>query len=104
MPYTSVVLSLLKNLFPRKLDAEFLVLAAVVACVAVGAFGLGRLSVNPAAPAVVKEPAHNILASKSGSVYYPAGCSTSNIQAGNEVWFETEAQAQAAGYTKASRC
>ncbi|MDE2071733.1 MAG: hypothetical protein KGI70_03325 [Patescibacteria group bacterium] len=97
--------SVLKNLFPRKIDVEFLILAAVMVCVGVGAFGLGRLSVEPdASPAIVHEPAHNFAASKSGSVYYPAGCSAANIQAGNEVWFATEADAQAAGYTKAARC
>jgi hypothetical protein len=45
------------------------------------------------------------LASKSGTKYYPAWCkSASRIKDANRVWFQSEEEAQKAGYTRAGTC
>jgi len=45
------------------------------------------------------------LASKNGTKYYPAGCSSANrIKEENKVWFRTEEEAIKAGLTRTSTC
>ena len=47
----------------------------------------------------------NIVASKSGTKYYFPWCSGANkIGKSNKVWFQTESEARAKGYTPASNC
>jgi hypothetical protein len=47
----------------------------------------------------------NFVASKNGTKYYTAGCSgASRIKPENQVWFATDASAQAAGYSLSSTC
>lgn len=44
-------------------------------------------------------------ASKRGSKYYPFGCSAGkSIKEENRIYFDTEEQAQKAGYSKSSSC
>ncbi len=100
--------------FSKHLPApESLVLPAIVVLVGLSAFGLGRLSVvvgeSPATPLNVSPPVASTtgvyVASKSGNKYYLPGCpGVANIKDSNKVWFATAAQAQAAGYTKATNC
>ncbi|BAP45228.1 endonuclease [Pseudomonas sp. LJDD11] len=75
--------------------------------------GDGVVSAIAAKPATVSEPAAAtastsgaIIASKNGNSYHlPEGCpSYSAIKEKNRVYFETEAQALAAGYKKAGNC
>ncbi len=47
--------------------------------------------------------AHAFMASKNGTKYYPDGCSN-RILDENKVFFDTAAQAEAAGYTLSSTC
>lgn len=98
---------------------------ALIALVGVCAFGLGRLSVSPAegprlvihAPgaaqtAAVANAATNpvagqgvFVASKSGTKYYLPTCSgVARIKEENKVWFDTKAEAEAAGYGPAANC
>lgn len=104
---------------------------AAIVLVGLSAFGLGRLSVmgeegprllvklpdgteEPAAvyaatqaPATPQAPltAGAYVASKSGSKYYPQGCSAaSRIKEANKVYFDTAASAEAAGYQPAANC
>ena len=109
-------------------------LAALFILVALGAFGLGRLSalsetkgrvlVRPpgspkelaapvlspqtassSAPADAALGAHAFVASKNGSKYYGPGCTgASRIKPANQVWFGSSADAEAAGYTLAANC
>lgn len=45
------------------------------------------------------------VASKNGKMYYSLGCSGSKrIKPENEVWFNTETEAEKSGYTKSSLC
>lgn len=49
--------------------------------------------------------AHNFLASKNGTKYYPVGCgAASRIKEENKVWFDTEQDAQLQGYTRTTAC
>ncbi len=58
-----------------------------------------------AAASTTADVAHNFVASKNGTKYYPAGCSgVSRIKVANRVWFASAVDAQAAGYTLASGC
>ena len=97
------------------------------------AFGLGRLSVmegggprlliqmpdgttqsaavytarETAPAAAVQAPVSSgtYVASKSGTKFYPVGCSAAGrIKEGNRVYFATMAEAQAAGYSAATNC
>lgn len=118
----------------RKLEAlEPYIVPAIVLVVALGAFGLGRLSAAPAHPALrvlypnaqAAEPLANnaavaetpkatpaasagqgaYVASKSGTKYYLATCSgASRIKDANRVYFASAAQAAAAGYGPAANC
>ncbi len=50
-------------------------------------------------------PSKSIIASKSGKVYYTAGCSGSNrIKDENKVYFQTEEEAQSLGLTLSKTC
>ena len=97
---------------------------AIVLLVALGAFGLGRLSAQqetplapapempaqaaPAVPDVSALPPAEIgayVASKSGSKYYLTTCSAAGrISDANKIYFKSAAAAQAAGYAPAANC
>ncbi len=106
-------------------------ISLVIILVAISAFGLGRLSkANLDGPGIVvqypdgnQSPygafsetaaapddvsdvfAKDIFASKNGTRYYFSSCTgAGKIKEENKVWFSTEAQAQAAGFTKSSTC
>jgi hypothetical protein len=93
-------------------------LFAVVILVALGSFGLGRLSaLMEARPLIqLKEapqeatilPLHMgglYVASWSGSVYYYPWCDgAQKILPQNQRWFTSEAAARSAGYTPAKAC
>lgn len=90
----------------------------IVFLVALGSFGLGRLSaieeVRPpifiTQAAVEAKPrgmylGGEIVASRSGSAYYFPWCAgASKIALQNQVWFGSEAAAQKAGYAPAKNC
>ena len=93
-------------------------LLLVVLLVALGSFGLGRLSVLESvrapvsitnAPTITEPRGMNIggliVASRAGSAYYFPWCaSASKILPQNQVWFATEEKARAAGYVPAKNC
>ncbi len=101
---------------------ELLFLPAILVLVGLSAFGLGRISAmgeegrglviygveaqTAAAASAAESPqAKAYVASKSGTKYYLPSCSgAARIKEENKVWFATIAQAEAAGYTKASGC
>ncbi len=117
----------------RKLDTlEGYIVPAIVLVVALGAFGLGRVSAasgQPAAlrilypdanlaepvastaavaaakPASVGQGSGAYVASKNGTKYYLATCSgVRRIKEGNKVYFGSSAEAVAAGYEPAANC
>jgi hypothetical protein len=139
--------------FPKSKEGWLLwfdraVVPAIVAFVAIAAFGLGRLSalatggnltIHPPAQAAAaayaavrdfadiakpaptlsaedapaKNPyadgnqngAHNFSASKTGTKYYPAGCTGANrIKENSKIWFASEEEAKLAGYSRATSC
>ena len=60
--------------------------------------GLQVVSTNPL-------PIKNFVASKSGTKYHAMNCSGSKtIKETNKIYFATEDEAQAAGYTRAANC
>jgi len=93
-------------------------LIAIVFLVALGSFGLGRLSaLEDARPPVSIQQAPSeakprgmymgglIVASRAGKVYYFPWCvGASKIASGNQVWFQTEEAAQRAGYAPGKNC
>ncbi len=110
---------------------ELWLLPAVLVLVGLTAFGLGRLSAlgergeglvirlpdgsvqtaaayaatTPAKVAAAPATSGTYVASKSGTKYYLPSCSgAGRIKEENKVWFETVAEAQAAGYTAAANC
>lgn len=118
------------NSWFSKLEAY--ALPAIVVLVGVGAFGLGRLSVEPHKTplrvlypgATVVEPLENlaaiaeaasfpddargvgnVVASKNGTKYYLTTCSGANrIKQENRVYFDSIEAARAAGYEPAANC
>ena len=63
------------------------------------------------APAVLQvvsseaQPKKNYVASKSGTKYHAMNCSgTKTIKETNKIYFSTEDEAQAAGYTRSANC
>ncbi len=103
---------------------EPLLVPALVALVGLACFGLGRLSVSPtavprlvinspmaptgqggqvAAVAAARQGAY--VAAQSGTKYYLPTCSgTNRIKEENKVWFNSTAEAEAAGYGPAANC
>lgn len=93
-------------------------MVAVVALVGIGSFGLGRLSVlyaskppieiYAAAEAAAPKGLYlggQFIASKTGSVYYFPWCGGAlAIPASEQVWFNSAAAAEKAGYTAAKNC
>lgn len=93
-------------------------LVVVVFLVALASFGLGRLSaLESAKPPVSIEMAPTLqaargmylgglyVAARSGSAYYYPWCAgASKIVPANQVWFQSEAAAKAAGYAPAKNC
>ncbi|MBI3305034.1 hypothetical protein HYZ80_01760 [Candidatus Parcubacteria bacterium] len=104
-----------------------------VGLVALGSFGLGRLTTpHPKPPVTLHEvdlqklfvreegstassqtasqqlktqAQGNFLASRNGKRYYPKDCASANrIKPENRIWFATIAEAEQAGYTKAANC
>lgn len=115
---------------PAILEASLV--PAIVLLVALGAFGLGRLSAAPGslqalriiypdgvpaeplantaavaamAPASVHATEGAYVASKNGTKYYLAGCSgAKRIKPENKVYFVSASAARAAGYDPAANC
>ena len=93
-------------------------LILIVLLVALGSFGLGRLSVLETvkapvsiteAPAIAEPRGMNIggliVASRTGTAYYFPWCaSASKIAPQNQVWFTSEEKARQAGYSPAKNC
>ena len=94
-------------------------LITIVFLVALGSFGLGRLSalegarppvsITQALPDDTKPRAMTLggqfVAARGGSVYYYPWCTgAGKIAAVNKVWFDTETAARAAGYAPAKNC
>ncbi len=101
---------------------------ALIVCVAVASFGLGRLSADSPAPQQIgntivmsqtaapvaasgKEssqenaPAGGFVASKNGTKYHALWCpGAQQIKEENKVFFDTKEEARAAGYTPAGNC
>ncbi|MCR4325666.1 MAG: hypothetical protein NUV59_02570 [Patescibacteria group bacterium] len=93
-------------------------LVAVVLLVGLISFGLGRFSaledVRP--PVAVQEMPSEmkprgaylgalLVASRSGRVYYFPWCTgAANIAPDNQIWFQSEKDARAAGYTPSKSC
>ena len=106
----------IKNLSGDFVDGWGTVL--IVLLVALGSFGLGRLSVLEAvmapvsitqAPAEANPRGMNIggliVASRTGGAYYFPWCaSAGKILPQNQVWFASEEKARAAGYAPAKNC
>ena len=91
----------------------------ILVVVALGAFGLGRLSVSPLIQSKTIQPATivlddsaieiesktSVVASKNGSKYHLPWCAgASQIKPENSIEFSSEADAQAAGYERAANC
>ncbi|HEY4514214.1 MAG TPA: hypothetical protein VJH69_02720 [Candidatus Paceibacterota bacterium] len=90
----------------------------IIILIALASFGLGRLSMTekvrpPVAitsTAVANVPLSipsggMIIASKSGSAYHFPWCAGAiNISEKNKVWFNSETDAQKAGYSPAKKC
>lgn len=91
-------------------------IAVIVILVALISFGVGRLSVAEEQKPVVSMAtaststkvmhiAGDFVASRNGTAYYFPWCAgVSNISEGNKIWFQTESQAQRAGYHPAKNC
>ena len=93
-------------------------LIAVVFLVALASFALGRLSaLETARPAVsIRQaalaaearpmaPGGLVVASRTGTSYHYPWCSgADSIKSANQVWFQNEQDARAAGYTPAKNC
>ncbi len=69
------------------------------------------LPLATSAPAVMQmvsteaQPKKNYVASKSGTKYHAMNCSgTKTIKETNKIYFSTEDEAQAAGYTRSANC
>ena len=104
-----------------------------VGLVALGSFGLGRLTAPQSKPPVTLHEVDlerlfvrgqgsettqqtaiantddqvqgNFLASRNGQRYYPKNCAAANrIKPENRIWFASIAEAEKAGYTKAANC
>lgn len=117
---------------PRKQEGRALYTGAIVLVIGLGAFGLGRLSlesgsqtgiaivgtrVSAGALQAAKElaatttpgqggaTAGGVVASKAGTKYFYPWCGgASAIKEGSKVWFASASDARAAGYQPASNC
>lgn len=93
-------------------------LFALILLVALGSFGLGRLSViyegkpligvsqaSAAATAPIMAFGGQFVASRTGAVYYYPWCSgATKIKPENQRWFASEEAAQKAGFRPAKNC
>jgi hypothetical protein len=108
------------------LEDEVLYISILIIFVAIGSFGLGRISVSnektaenkavgieslPIEPEfvqsadVVESSEDFLVASKSGTRYHLLTCPGANqIKEGNKIFFSSVAAARAAGYTPAANC
>lgn len=116
------------KLFVRSDTGRDIYLVLVIILVGTASFGLGRLSkTTPEAQNEVKivqtgdsgsqvsnqlykqdsqpspESPGTIFASKNGTKYYLPGCS-SRVKEENKIFFKTEEEAQAFGYTRSATC
>lgn len=98
-------------------SSEGWLMPAVVVCVGITSFGLGRLSAleerRPAVSlyqaseteSVAFAPGGEYVASRTGSVYYYPWCGGArSIAEKSKVWFSNEGAAQRAGYRAAKNC
>jgi len=108
-----------------------LYIALLMICVASSSFGLGRLSKTAfnSQPVSIQYEAQSLVAnvsqglpgagdkgigdsstglfvaSKRGKKYYPVGCGAAgSLKENNKIFFKSEAEAEAAGYTRSSSC
>lgn len=103
----------------KSIDKKSIALVVIIILSATASFALGRLSVrekyrdtNAAQVIVPVLPDLSIdtsrfafIASKSGTRYYPKGCKSVNrIKPENRIFFETAAEAEETGFTKAAGC
>lgn len=92
-------------------------IVAVVFLVAFASFGLGRFSALEEAQPLISilqasdakarsfAPGGLIVASRAGSTYhYPWCAGAAQIAARNQIWFQSEQEAQKAGYVPAKNC
>ncbi len=62
-------------------------------------------TITPSTESTSPDTSKMFTASKTGTKYYPAGCSGINrIKTENRVYFTTEQEAQDQGYTRTSTC
>jgi hypothetical protein len=114
------------------IDKVTFVYLCIIVGVAVGSFGLGRLSLdnntNESDNIIIEEEENSLVnqnenngvvsttqpiqsgekkyvASKNGKMYYSIGCSgAKRIKPENEVWFSTTEDAEKSGYALSSTC
>ena len=99
------------------LERADVAMVAIILCVGLSAFGLGRLSnFETQRPAVQRFTASvydgvplraggKVVASKSGTKYHFPWCSSAQtMKEENKVWFDSEEAARRAGYTPAANC
>jgi len=61
--------------------------------------------INPPSPEATAGAAGQVVASKTGTKYYPLGCAGADrILDANKIWFVSASAALAAGYTLAANC
>ncbi len=113
---------------PRKEAGYIVYAAALFILVALGAFGLGRLSALPSSQAGLRvvgadegvasviaagaagatageNPGGKVVASKTGSKYHFPWCAGARtIKESNKVWFQSAQEARKAGYEPAGNC
>jgi hypothetical protein len=115
-----------KNLAVKALESD-LFLVLVILLVALGSFGLGRLSMEPdKEPIRIEYPKEQVgegkavlgvqsggeeasqgayVASRTGSKYHLPNCPGALvIKAENKIWFATKADAEQSGYKPAGNC
>lgn len=115
------------------IDKTNILFLFIIVGVGIGSFALGRLSIinrdlnknsdisasgihsqnilvnqrNDKEEVLIEESTKEkkYVASKNGKMYYPLGCGASKrIKTENEVWFNSEIEAEKSGYTKSSLC
>lgn len=115
------------KVWSEKEEVYHTLMVFIVILVGLAGFGLGRLSQNGDLPVRIEyakevpgsekaptvsstetsSPAQSgaIIASKNGTKYYFPNCrGVGNIKEENKIFFQTESEALAAGYSKASGC
>jgi len=109
-----------RSLLTNKKALEDIALAAIIILVGTASFGLGKLSrdkgsevpsrfskapIQASVVASAKETSGSVVASRSGTTYYPNGCAGANrISSENKVIFESATEAETAGLHKSAQC